>query len=230
MSAVAAATSSGGRRVGVQVPLGHPHAADVDRPRRLHRPVADARTPSTRRRCRRRGTAPSIARRRRSSPVAPGKDSAASSSPVMTSGELPTARTPPGPRHEVRRGSRRRARPTWRRTGPRSAPRSRALASAYSRDSANVRSMATGSIPAGAVDALAEPDDLHPPAATSVSAPVVRSTSATSRRIELVPQSTAATRTTPVGLSHPTPRGPPARTGPAPTSRRAGRGPRRRAG
>ena len=47
--------------------------------------------------------------------------------------------------------------------------------------------------PAGRVDALAEPDDLHPPAAVGVATRRAE-TSATSRRMELVPQSIAATR------------------------------------
>ena len=74
----------------VQVPLGHPYAADVDRPRRagtasvaeheLGRAAADVDDEA---RARRRSPA--------SSRVAPANDSAASSSPVTTSGSTPSA-------------------------------------------------------------------------------------------------------------------------------------------
>ena len=88
----AAAISLGRRRVAVQVPLGQPHAADVDR-RAARTAVARrrARTRSSRRRCRRPGTAarrlaPCARAAASSEAVAPRKDSSASSRPVITSG------------------------------------------------------------------------------------------------------------------------------------------------
>ena len=112
MSARAAATSGRRRRVTVQVPLGHPDAADVHRDgRRSPRAGPRARTRWSRRRCRRPGTAGPPYRPPRpatprspltpgraaaaSSVVAPVNDSRASSSPLRTSGSTPsTSRTP----------------------------------------------------------------------------------------------------------------------------------------
>ena len=74
------------RRVAVQVPLGHPDAADVHRDRVLDLGGRRRRTRSSRRRCPRPGTAA----RRSGRCTAPAKESRASSSPVITSGSTPS--------------------------------------------------------------------------------------------------------------------------------------------
>ena len=109
--------------------------------------------------------------------------------------------------------------PTSRRTGP-PPPPGRRTGSAYSRDIASVRSMATGSIRPGAVDAVPEPDDLHAPQDVGE-----RPGRAVDVRDEEADRVGAAVDRPhpdePVGLTHPTPRGPPPRNWSAPTSRRA---------
>ena len=96
MSSSARRISLGGRRVAVQVPLGQPHAADVDRPRRPHavavaedelgRAAADVDHQERRPR-RRRSRAPAAAASREA--VAPRKDSSASSRAGDHVGPLP---------------------------------------------------------------------------------------------------------------------------------------------
>ena len=193
MSAVPRPTSSavGGspcrcRSVSRTQPMSTERAAST--PRRCRR----ARTRSSRRRCRRRGTAAGRRRPPRRSPVAPAKDSSASSSPVTTSGSTPSAsRTPATNSSRLARVAGRGGRDD---PHPLGAER-RGTARRTRRARRSVRSSASGGEPAGAVDALPEPHDLHP--ASDVGEPRRRRpTSATSSRIELVPQSIAATRVT----------------------------------
>ena len=160
-----AAISAGGRRVGVQVPLGHADAADVDRAGRPHPGRRRrGRTRSSRRRCRPPGTGPRgdrAPRRDVREAVAPMNDSPASSSPVITSGVVPERRCDHarevGAVGGVAAWRRRRDHPH-----PRRRPSSRACA-AYSASTTPGALDRLGREPAGPVDALAEPDDLHPP-------------------------------------------------------------------
>src|SRR6476661_1550124 len=128
-------------------------------------------------------------------PVAPANESAASSSPETTSGDtsepkcsVKAVRTP-SMNSEALRASRE-ADVATKRT--REAPRSR-QAAAYSRVTASVRSMDSGAMtPVRSTPWPSRTISMR--RTTSVSAPVPGSTSATSRRIELVPQSIAPTR------------------------------------
>ena len=115
------------RRVAVQVPLGHPHAADVDRPGRLDVGRCRARTRSSRRRGRPRGRG----RRRRaarSSPVAPRERQLRLLVPGDHLGrDADAANAVAHPATNSPRVARRRGRPRWPRTGPRSTPELLAL-------------------------------------------------------------------------------------------------------
>ena len=181
----------GGRRVVVQVPLGHPHAADVDRARCRHvasaehqlgRPAADVDDQE-----RRRGVAGRAARgsRRRTTAGPPRRRS------------RPPARhrAAPARRRRSRRGSRRRATRTWRRSAParhrsRGSPRHRRRRPRRSAPGRRATAARCGRRPR---PAGRSPSAGRPRAAV----PARRVESATSSRIELVPQSTAATRVTP---------------------------------
>ena len=113
-------------------------------------------------------------------------------------------------------------RPRWRRTGPApAARRGRATSAAYSSTAANTRASASSASRPVAVDALPEPD--HPRLADQHVELAGRRGEPTSSLTVLVPQSTAATRsaTGPVRRR---------RRGRRPTTRRAARAPRRRAG
>ncbi len=128
------------------------------RPRRGRR---RRRARSSRRRCRRPGRA--RAARRRSSLVAPVKESSASVSPATTSGATP--RSPHGTRRAPRRRSPRRSGVPGGRGGDEAHPLRPEL-TALRRVLARTREGALhrlGRDDAGAVDVLAEPDDLHPP-------------------------------------------------------------------
>ena len=75
-------------------------------------------------------------------------------------------------------------------------------AAAYPASATRVRSIAARGEPAGAVDALAEPHDLHPPDRRPGGRRSAGRTSATSSRTELVPQSIAATRVIGPPITH----------------------------
>ena len=164
-----------------------PSRAALDRRRRR------ARTRSSRRRCPRPGTA-SPGRAPTSSRVAPAKESSASSSPVTTSGSTPSMSRDAGdelvPVLGVPGGAR------WPRTATAVGARARAIDLGVLAAGGEGALQRLGGEPAGAVDALAEPDDLASAGRASMSVAGRGSTSATSSRIELVPQSMAATRVT----------------------------------
>ena len=143
------------RRVGREVPLGQPHAADVDAARRDRLGRCRARTRSSRRRCRRRGTA---APRPASPRVAPANDS-----------RPPRRRSRPRARRRCRASTpatnssrfaaSRDAEVATNRT-PLGAERRAASRRSASHDGEGARER-LGREPPGAVDALAEPHDLH---------------------------------------------------------------------
>ena len=169
-----------------------------------------ARTRSSRRRCRRPGTAPGAVPR--SSRVAPAKDSAASSSPVTTSGSTPSALADAADELVAVRGvAGGRGRDEPHPLGARARAITRGVASAARRRCAPAprgRAGRCGRRPARAgrsPSAGRRRAACRPPA----------STSATSSRIEFVPQSIAATRVT----SAPPPRRPATQAPPAHQSR-----------
>ena len=163
MSAVAAAICSGRGRVVVQVPLGHAgrsRCPSSRRPGRSRRPGCRGRTRSSRRRCRRRGTA-----RAAVTPASSRGRAGEGQRGLLVAGDAPPAR---------RRASRGTAGgelvrvggvaggARWRRADRGRAGRGRST-SAYSpqRGEGAARAPSGASRPV-AVDALAEPDDLHP--------------------------------------------------------------------
>ncbi len=160
-----------------------------------------------------------------SSFVAPTKENSASWSPLMTSGSTPRMSTTPRTKSS-RFSASREAEVATKRT--RSAPWA-AMTSAYSRHAANVRSSASGaSRPVRSTPWPSRTMVIR--RSSSLSSPVTGSASATRRRIELVPQSTAATRVIPARprRSRRSRRG--SRTGPCATTPAASRSPRRPAG
>ena len=207
----AAAICVGGRRVGVQVPLGHPHAADVDRPGRLDvgrspqhelgRAAADVDDEV-------RGPAAPTARR---SPVAPVKDN----SRLLVAGDHLGAtrgrRTRRAPRRRTRPGcaASRDAEVATKRT--RSAPERRGTA----RRTRGHRRRCAPSPPGRCRRCGRRPARAarSPSGGRRRSARPSWPTSATSSRIELVPQSMAATRAAMPSLTARC--RPPSRRGPA---------------
>ncbi len=176
----------GRRRVVVQVPLGQPHAADVDRPGRRDRPWCPGRPRWSLRRCRRRGTGP-----------APGQ---AAGGAVEGQGRLLLAgddlgRDAEDVLHHRRRtptGSRRRG---WPRSPPCARGPHRARARARRSRSSAVPVRLSAARPSRPVRSTPSPSRTTR-ISRCRSCLRVPSTSATSRRIELVPQSTTATLVT----------------------------------
>ena len=160
MSAIARRDLARGRRVAAQVPLGHPHAADVDRAarRRAGRCRATNSVEPPPMSTTRYGVGDRAPRRARASRRR--RTARASSSPVTTSGSTPRrSRTPATNVVAVARVA---GAPTSRRSAP-ARRRARAIdVGVAASHAAKVRSSAASDEPAGAVDALAEPHDLHP--------------------------------------------------------------------
>ena len=186
MSAAGRGDLRRGRRVVVQVPLGHADAADVDRAgRRAPRSVAEDELG------RAAADVDDEVRLRRSlaaasSRVAPAKDSSASSSPVIDLGL--DAEDLARRRRRTRRGSRRRGSPRSRRSARARRRCSRDRPRRTSRSAAKVRSSASGaSRPVRSTPWPSRTISIR--RSTSASVAGVGSTSATSSRIELVPQS-----------------------------------------